>query len=50
MTIVLTPETEARLQKQALRRGEDINRIAEKLISEALEWEEQTILKQNPIT
>ena len=41
MSIMLTPETEARLQKKAQHRGEDINHVADTLLAEALEWEEQ---------
>ena len=41
MTITLTPDTEARLREKAERENSDINRVAESLISIALEWEAQ---------
>jgi predicted transcriptional regulator len=40
MTIMLTPETEAKLREKALREGTDVNAVAEALISSALENEE----------
>lgn len=41
MTIVLTPDTEARLREKAEREGQDLNVVAEALIAAALDWEAQ---------
>jgi hypothetical protein len=41
MTIMLTPETEARLREKAEREGQDIHAVADALIAAALEWEAQ---------
>lgn len=37
MTIVLTPETEMRLKEKALRAGQDVNVLADTLLSDALD-------------
>ena len=39
MTVMLSPETEQRLKQKATLEGGDINRIADELISSALDWE-----------
>ncbi len=39
MTIVLTPQTEARLREKAQREGQDTNLVADALIAAGLEWE-----------
>jgi predicted transcriptional regulator len=39
MTLMLTPETEARLREKAEREGQDIHAVADALIAAALEWE-----------
>jgi predicted transcriptional regulator len=41
MTIMLTPETEARLCEKALRKGAEVHAVAEALIATALESEER---------
>jgi hypothetical protein len=41
MTIMLTPDTEARLREKAEREGQDLNVVAEALIAAALDWEAQ---------
>src|SRR5713101_3530237 len=41
MTITLTPGTEARLREKAAREGQDINAVADALLTAALEWESQ---------
>ena len=45
MPIMLTPETEALLQKKASDRGENIDQYADSIIAEALAWEEQDHLE-----
>jgi hypothetical protein len=41
MTIMLNPETEAKLHEKALREGTDIHAVAEALITAALQSEEK---------
>ena len=41
MTIILSPEAEARLRERAERDGQDVNTVADALIIAALEWEAQ---------
>src|SRR5438445_13675044 len=41
MTITLTPETEARLREKAEREGQDVDTVADALLTAALEWESQ---------
>jgi len=41
MTITLTPETEARLREKAEREGQDVDAVADALLTTALEWELQ---------
>ena len=39
MTIILNPETEAKLRQRAAHNGQDLSAVVETLISLALEWE-----------
>jgi hypothetical protein len=41
MTIMLTPETEARLREKAAREGQPVDAVADALLAAALEWESQ---------
>ncbi|HEX5324881.1 MAG TPA: hypothetical protein VFW40_13930 [Capsulimonadaceae bacterium] len=41
MTIKLAPETEEKLRQKAEREGQDIDSIANALLSQALDWEAQ---------
>lgn len=40
-TILIAPETEAKLKEKALREGQDMNTVADALLAAALEWEAQ---------
>lgn len=41
MTLVIAPETEARLREKARRDGQDVNAVADALLAAALEWDAQ---------